>query len=152
MLETLRRDLSPAEARGCEKTNCKLPLDGLRHPTFILDCDIYRGLRELAGEICDFLVFVCGATLTGAAVEMKSGAGVDARKAARQIQGGANELGHIVGVQRVSFYPILLHSGIKHTNELKVLQNRKVVFRGENYRIIYKRCGTRLLDIIEQFP
>jgi hypothetical protein len=68
-----------------------------------------------------------------------------------QIQAGAAELDQIIGTQAVSLYPILLHSGIKHTNELKVLQNRKVTFRGTKYGIIYKRCGTRLLEIIEQF-
>jgi hypothetical protein len=87
-----------------------------------------------------------------AAVEMKSGRDVAATKVVDQIQAGASEIHCIVGdAQAVSFYPILLHSGIKHTNELKVLQNRKVTFRGTKYGIIYKRCGTQLLEILEQF-
>jgi hypothetical protein len=82
---------------------------------------------------------------------MKSGRNVEAKKAVDQIQAGAAELDRIVGTEAVSFYPILLHSGIKHTNELKVLQNRKLTFRGSNYGIIYKRCGTPLVQIINQF-
>ena len=118
---------------------------------FVIDCDRYCELRQLRGKICDFLVLVCGAAVTAAAVEIKSGTGVEATRAAQQIQAGARELDRIIGVRAVSFYPILLHSGIKHANELKVLQNRKVSFRGRNYRIIYKRCGTHLVGIIEQF-
>jgi hypothetical protein len=118
---------------------------------FVLDCDRYCGLRGLEASICDFFVFLCSSTLTVAVVEMKSGRDVEATKAVEQIQAGAGELDRIIGTQAVSLYPILLHSGVKHTNELKVLRNRKVTYRGTRYGIIYKRCGTHLLKIIEQF-
>ena len=151
MCEALRNRFSAAEVLDCEREHCRLPLDGLRCPLFILDCDRYRNLRGLEGGICDYFVFLLGSTLTVAVVEMKSGRHVRATKAVQQIQAGAAELDHIIGTQAVSFYPILLHSGVKHTNELKVLRNRRVTYRGTNYGVIYKRCGTRLLEIIEQF-
>jgi hypothetical protein len=118
---------------------------------FVLDCDRYCDLRGLPGRICDFLVFLCSSTLTVAVVEMKSGRNVEATKAVEQIQAGAGELDRIIGTQAVSLYPILLHSGIKHTNELKVLQNRRVTFRASRYGVIYKRCGTPLLEVLQQF-
>jgi hypothetical protein len=151
MHEILRNQFSAAEAPKCEKGDCRLPLDRLRWPVFILDCDRYCGLRGLQGKICDFFVFLCRSTLTVAVVEMKSGRDVTAIKAVEQIRAGAAELDRIIGTQTVSLYPILLHSGIKHANELKVLRDRKVTYRGAEYGIIYKRCGTHLLEIIEQF-
>ena len=151
MHETLRNRFSAAEVRKCEKGGCRFPLDGLQWPVFVLDCDRYCDARGLPGRICDFFVFLCGSTLTVAVVEMKSGRNVEATKAVEQIRAGLGELDYIIGMQAVSLYPILLHSGIKHTNELKVLQNRRVTFRGSRYGVIYKRCGTPLLEILQQF-
>jgi hypothetical protein len=151
MCEALRNRFSAAEVLHCQKEHCRLPLDGLRWPLFILDCDQYRNLRGLRGSICDFFIFLYSSTLTVAVVEMKSGRDVGAAKAVEQLQAGAAEFDHIIGTQAVSFYPILLHSGVRHTAELKVLRNRRVTYRGANYGIIYKRCGTRLREIIEQF-
>ena len=151
MHETLREKFSPAEAQQCEKDHCRLALDGLRHPVFVLDCDRYCDLHEVRGKTCDFLVFVCSTTPAAAAVEIKSGSNVDATKAVQQIQAGAQHIDSLAGTRAISFYPILLYSEIKHTNELKVLQNRKITFRGRRYRIVYKKCGTHLLEIIEQF-
>ena len=152
MLQALRNQFSAAEVRRCEKEGCKLLLDEIQSPALILDCDRYCGLLGLSGEMCDYFVFQFSPTLTVAVVDMKSERDVAATRAVEQIQAGASELQRIVDEpQAVSLYPILLHSGIKHTNELKVLLNRKVKFRGARYGIIYKRCGTRLLEILEQF-
>jgi hypothetical protein len=84
-------------------------------------------------------------------IEMKGGRNVEARAAADQVQAGATMIESTSQFTNVAvdLYPVVLHSGIKHANEYKVLARRKVVFRGRKYGILLKRCGSRLQDILQ---
>src|SRR3989442_15782580 len=71
MHDALTKELSPAQAKECQKDHCRLDLDGLPWPVFVLDCDRYCLTRRLKGKMCDFLLFLCRSPLIVAAVEIK---------------------------------------------------------------------------------
>lgn len=146
----IKNKFSAALRNSCSKDQCTLSLQSLTSYTkCIIDADKYRGLCHLESKLCDLLIFVANSFLIAIACEMKSGR-VNASTAVEQIQNGANECDKILESDSASrFIPLLVYGKIQHPSELKVLQARKIRFRGSNYPIIRAKCGSRLVDILK---
>lgn len=136
----------------CAKHGCELGLRGTESATiFILCCDKYRQIHAHAGKICDYIIFYSDGALNIFAVEMKSGR-VDLPKAIAQIADGATVAERISEQHSVlRFFPVLLHGRRLHANDVRVLRNSKVAFRGMSRLAIVKQCGESLSLILEKY-
>ena len=152
MHDALVRQFADIRSPECAAGGCALQLDGLPR-VIVLRFESYCERRNIQGERCDFLVFVCRQVASVLAVEIKSGKNVEAKKAARQLQQASSHLPHLInelgdGPYRYLFYPVLVCASVKHANELKVLRRERIDHGGKRYPIIYRKCGTHIRDIL----
>lgn len=148
--DDVRERFRAAGSDRCEKVGCKLVIDGFDLRPVLLDCDSYCAVSNHSGPICDYLIFIESLgeePLIAVSVEMKSRS-LHARKAAEQLQAGAELIDHLLDRRgAVTFVPILLSRALQAA-ELKILTSLKVRFRGRDLRIVRKKCGSRLRDIV----
>ena len=130
----------------CQKQGCALDMAGIPEDNrVIVDCDEYKARSSFDDRICDYIVLCCTDDYRVAVVEMKSGAPDHVRNAIDQIRSGVK----VTPVHQ--FLPLLLHGGRISSQELKVLRNSPVAFRGKKYRVDQKRCGSSLMDIFSSY-
>ena len=98
----------------------------------------------IEGGRCDRLLFVIDGVpsrLVAVPIELKSG-GVDASKAAQQLQTGADFVHRFVPpTARLKCRPILIHGRSLDRRERKTLNRAKIRFRGQHLTIATARCG-----------
>lgn len=144
----LRLKFKRAVVPHCRRSNCRLKLTGSPNPITVLDCDKAPLSGYVAGRRCDFLVFTSEPPDAVVAVEMKEGAW-EPREVADQLAGGVTLTDRLAGPHQVSrFIALLLHQGVRHATQLKVLTACKVRFRGKDVPILQKRCGSSLDDVL----
>ena len=108
----------------------------------VVDADLAFPAHGLKGRRCDFVLFVLGTEghLLAAPLELKSG-GVDASKAADQLQGGATFADSVAPANNETVCrPILFHGAGIHTKQRKILNRTKIAFRGRKLTIKTARC------------
>ena len=99
------------------------------------------------GRICDCAVFWKDERRI-AVVELKGGQNLKIRQLVSQLQGGLDVLSEITQGQAVdSVVPIVLYQATRDPRP--ALADKRVVFRGNNRRIIAQPCGSRLTDILK---
>lgn len=152
MHNALAQQFADITSPDCAAGGCALQLCGVPR-VIVLRFESYCERRNIQGERCDFLVFVCREMASVLAVEIKSGKNVEAKKAARQLQQASDHLPHLIeelgdGPYHYLFYPVLVCASVKHANELKVLLRERIIHRGRRYPIIYRKCGTHIRDIL----
>lgn len=144
--DEIRQHLGAAIAKICERRDCQLNLTNLSSQAIVVDCD-QLPRPDPHHPICDFLLFVSSAPIQVVAVEMKS-TSWKAREVAAQIQGGAEIADRVLGGHPVGdFCPLLLVKAAR-TAQVKVLEMLRVRFRGKYKRIVHRRCGARLDEIL----
>jgi len=113
-------------------------------PRVIVDADRAWPAHEIEGARCDRVLFVIDGVpgrLVAVPIELKSG-GVDASKAAQQLQTGA-DFAHRFAPPgaRLKCRPILIHDRSLDRQERKTLNRAKIRFRGRHLTIVTARCG-----------
>lgn len=83
-------------------------------------------------------------------VELKSKQ-PSAGKVAEQLQGGASLAEEMIAdwPHEVEFVAAVLHKGISAPG-IKAIARKKVRFRGKDYRVLAKACGTDLIRLYDQ--
>lgn len=112
---------------------------------------MYQRSHGWTSALCDCMVFWSSEQERVAAVELKGG-GVDLSEVQRQLQGGAEVVERILGERAaVSFYPVLVHCGIK-TVELRQLGRLQILFRAKKYSIVPVRSPAVFNDVVARLP
>jgi len=146
--DEIRQHLAAAIQSVCKRGDCQLDLTGVSSEVIVADCDKLPD-RDPQDAICDFLLFVSSAPLQVVAVEIKSRSW-KAREVAAQLQGGAEVADRVLGRHQVrDFCPLLLFEAA-HTQQVKVFEMLRVLFRGKRNRILGRRCGARLSQILKK--
>ena len=137
-----------AVCTACSRDGCTLDITGIHLQ--IIDVDEYARLTEIEGQIPDFFVFPIEGPLTAVVVELKSGR-LDASKAVEQLQAGADLVQALIEGKAANLLPVVLFGRGGQAAEFKILWRRRIRFRGHQYAVVGKRCGSKLVDIIERF-
>ena len=122
------------------RENCRVDLRGLPTNRVVVDIDAVFPSGQRSQKQCDYVIFflnTSGDTCFAVPIELKRGAIKGARA---QLQQGANFADRYVprGCQTICV-PILFHKGLS-TFAHRVLQKRKVRFRGANMTVETTRC------------
>jgi hypothetical protein len=110
----------------------------------------YQSNHAWSGKLCDCLIFWNQPHNGAAAVELKGGKLSDASQSIAQLQAGAVLIETMAVNSEVQFFPVLVHNGVS-TAAIKVLNNRKVRFKGRQYSLILERCGCQLQETIQRY-
>lgn len=130
--------------RSCSAEGCRVDMSGVPSPRVIVDADRAWPAHGIEGGRCDRVLFVIDGVpgrLVAVPIELKSG-GVDASKAAQQLQTGADFVHRFVpSAARLKCRPILIHRRSLDRQERKTLNRAKIRFRGQHLTIATARCG-----------
>jgi hypothetical protein len=129
----------------CRESGCAVRLPA-RGSKLCMSGSEYQQRHSPAQKLCDCLVFwEDGASEIACSIELKAGT-PDVAEAAEQLQAGARIVEELVAeCEGVEFFPILA-SGNMTMPEMKVLERRKVRFRGRDFPIIRLKCGNASVE------
>jgi len=135
---------------GCQDSRCALVLPSSTQNFTCISGRMYQANHGVNQKLCDCIILwsVSGG-LVLAPVELKSG-GINAKDCVAQLQNGANLANTFLSRRssRLNFAPLLVHRGGMHPIEYRILNNRRVLFRGKSYPIQQARCGSQLANLI----
>ncbi len=154
LLADIRGRLNNCISSSCNKSGCKLSLESIKsNAIVIIDTDRCRDSFTANDPLCDYLLFYrAGSDIAAVVMELKGGR-IDAERSVAQISNGAKEVDKIISsVSVYNFIPIILFGRRAHTADVRLIQNKRIQFRGRGYRIIMERCGTSLKTIIKKYP
>ena len=149
-IDYILRNYADCTTPSCRERGCRLQLDGIRgRPRVIVHGTKFQKREKFRGKLCDRIVFLGGKNLTVAAVELKGGGNVDMSEAVEQIQNGLSVAGDILRGRPVTrWFPVLLYSGRIVPADIKLLQNKRITFRGDSQQVIKHDCDSRLSDVL----
>jgi hypothetical protein len=101
-------------------------------------------------RLCDFIIFwSLGGRDIFAPAELKGGH-VKPTRCLAQLQNGANLAHTLLGTlfQRMRFVPLIVHRGGLSVNEIRILRQRRVSFRGERRLAALVKSGTLLATAV----
>ena len=109
----------------------------------------YQERNRSVGKLCDRILFYGIRGLALVTVELKGGRNARFSEVISQIQNGLTIASDILGEQTVSgWFPVLLYDGGLTPYETSLLQNTRVLFKGESKAIRRYSCGTRLSVVL----
>ena len=141
-------------SRRCSGGNCSIQMPREHQEWILLDMDSTSAPVSQTGQRCDYVFFgkVEGAADWAIPIELKEG-GVDASKAALQLQTGADVAGKVlksVGKDKVRFLPIVASSKLSRRENIELKKERnKVRFRDTRAVITRVRCKSKLADALK---
>ena len=149
-VESISRRYATCLTRSCRERGCGLQLDvGGRGSRVIVHGTKYQKVERFTKKLCDRIVFCRANGLILAAVELKGGGTIRMSQAIEQIQNGLRVADDILEGRPVDgWVPLLLYSGRMRLNETRLLQNRRVKFRGEPKVVVKRDCGARLSAVL----
>ena len=146
-IESIGRRYTSCVTRSRREGGCSLTLEQISSRV-IIDGSKYQKAYRFDGRLCDRVVLCQDDGFILAAVELKGGKSTRITAAVEQIQGGltlAEEV--LAGVEVAGWLPLLLYSGHIHRNDVPVLRNRAVSFRGDKKPVVKEDCGASLKEI-----
>lgn len=129
----------------CEEQSCSLNLNGIPHRIIV------RGEKACKDKISDCIIFLEKDGIKLCIVELKRKRlhphdipekFCNAARIAFEILNNCK-----VEVQFLIF--LVLHKGV-NSSEYRIISSKAVYLHGENYPIQIKKCGSSLLDLLEQ--
>lgn len=130
----------------CHGGGCQVSLEGLPTVRVIVDMEKCDSLPIPPHQKrCDYLfVGEERSTTWVAPIELKSGR-LKASVVLEQIEGGVSTADAWLppGIS-FNFVPVLVHGKSIHRNDLRVLRNRRIAFRGQRKGTVLIKCGDRL--------
>lgn len=143
VLDRIRARVGPGNCvESCSRDGCRVDMTDLPTDCVIVDVDKAFPTRELDGKRCDFVLVAerSDAPLLVAPVELKSGK-VNFLEALEQLRGGARFADRIVEpASNAECRPVLIHGKGFHKAEHRMLNRRKVAFRGGKLTVKITRC------------
>lgn len=105
----------------------------------------YRDNHNLYSKLCDGLILWMHPSVgySFAAVEMKGGS-LSAKSVVDQLQEGAKIAEKFISAEKITFGAILFKRSRMHPIEVKVLSQKRILFRNKGYRVFVARCGSDL--------
>ncbi len=147
--DRIKGEFAKACCGGCCKDGCSLDLKGIVPPPSVVDADVQCKILKHGGKTPDYDVFPIRDELVLLVLEIKIGR-LDASDAINRIQVRATFWDPVTR-QLQAVLPSQPRRTQRASNELKVLAGKRITFRGKNYLAILRRCGARLLEILETF-
>lgn len=143
VVDRIRARVGPGNCvDSCSRDGCRVDMTGLPMDRAIVDVDKAFPARELDGKRCDFVLVAerSDAPLLVAPVELKSGK-VNFLEALEQLRGGAKFADWIAEpASNAECQPVLIHGKGFHKAEHRMLNRRKVAFRGRKLTVKIARC------------
>lgn len=128
----IQRSRSCCLTTSCEEGRCSIKLPANGRDTACINGSEYQAHHGHHSRLADCIVFwsPAGAREILAPVELKGGR-VKAGTALTQLQNAARLAQDLLGTkcQQIRFRPLLVHRGSVHTNEIRLLRSRPIVFR-----------------------
>ena len=136
--------------QNCRKHGCGVSMKGAPTSRVVVDMDCDSIKNSSTEKQCDYLfVGKENNTVWVAPIELKSG-GVEANKAAKQLQRGANTADKwLPSGSSFRFVPVVAHAGI-HPRDKAILQKKPIKLRGQIRRAILIRCGKTLREALDK--
>lgn len=141
------RHLPHAKAKRCCEARCELKLDGLRC-RILLKGELARQDRKM----CDCIVFAGTDRLAVALAELKSKT-ARASDVVEKLTNGSLAALEVIGAAEgalpgLTFCFIVLAKAW-HRSELVTLTRHRIAVRGTRYRILPKKCGVSLAEVLD---
>lgn len=149
LIQTLEKNYYYAIVKKCSESNCKLGLKNLSN--FI----ILKGEKLTTNQkICDCIIYLQEKCVYVVLVELKSRT-LHATEIIDKLTNGliiSQEIIKGVGlnISQIKFIPLLL-SLSKNTSEYRVLTSKRIDFQGKKYKILLKKCGIILSEVLQNF-
>ena len=139
-------EFSDAIVDNCCDSGCKLDLRGLDNVVVLKGEKIFPDR-----PVCDCIIFSGEETIVAGVVELKSKT-VDVSKVKEQLRGGLRFVKEALERSKTKRFLknciVVLMAKKWRTHEHRLLTARKISFDGKNLLIIPKKCGDRLIDIL----
>ena len=156
--DSLETHFEECEVEKCKEKRCEIKCDKNKFKYFILfkGEKIVEKLNENI-KICDCFIycnFDTNNSLIVALVELKSKS-IRPSKIKEKFDNSAKKVKYMVNfcngvnITKIKFFPILLYKSVNPI-DIKAISRFKIRFE-KDYSIIYGKCGSNLLDIIEKY-
>ena len=150
LLESLQQHienvLPESTVDRCEEQSCSLNLSGISNRI------ILKGEKTCRDKISDCIIFLEKDGLKLCIAELKSKR-LHPRDIPEKLCNAARiafEIFDSCNIEIPAPFFLVLHKGA-NSSEYLILSNKSVYLHGKNYPIQIKKCGSSLLDLIEQF-
>jgi len=146
----VRAQCSCCLTTSCSDAGCALVLPRGHGELACISGSQFQSHHKMRGRLCDCMIFwSSGGRDIFAPAELKGGH-VKATNCLVQLQNAARLAQTLLGTayQKIRFEPLIVHKGGLHTNEIKVLRNRRITFRSQRRLAALVKSGTRLATAV----
>lgn len=145
-LEEIETQYKQAFTRQCKRHGCSVSMKGINSQFLLLDLDKQGAPLSVSDNRGDYLFFAKHESVFYAiALELMKG-DASSGKVKGQLQATAQAAARLFSPnESVSFTPVLVHSGSIHRASWRRIRIR---FREANLPVYRKRCGTSMLEIL----